>query len=193
MSLPSLHQLPVGVATREWHAGTDRVPRMVQRANEDIAFDECEICQEPMGAPSGWSVLCVNGHAFHRACIERYLLTQRGGTCLTGSCALTAAWAARRAALAAAGDVEMDDDEEEEGEEAEEGAEEEEEDKEEVLLCKDCGVEFDEDDGEQCVVCSYVVCNDCAMPCKNCDDVYCLSCAEDEHREGWCETCRQAN
>jgi len=199
MSLPSLHQLPIGVATREFEKeeGRRRLPwnqygrRVVHRSNEEVARDECEICQEPMGPPTDWSVLCVNGHAFHNACIDGLIRSQRGATCPTGNCPLTAHWAAQRAALLAAGDVEMGE-APEGGDDGGDEGEDEEDEEEEPMTCSACDVEIEEDP-QTCYQCGDAVCDDCVVQCANCDDVYCYSCAEEEHRDGWCESCRHAN
>ena len=38
-----------------------------------ISEGVCEICLDQMGPRQRWDVLCVNGHAFHRECIETTL------------------------------------------------------------------------------------------------------------------------
>ena len=198
MSLPSLHQLPIGVATRQFQKdeGQRRLPwhqygrKVVLRSHEEIATDECEICQMSMGPFTDWSVLCVNGHAFHNTCIDGLIRVPLGGTCPTGKCALTTYWAAERAALVAAGDVDMD-----EAYVEEQGQDEDEDEDEDAndVICSACDVEFSEDDPYVCYECGDALCDDCVVQCANCDDVYCSSCADTELRDGWCETCRSSN
>lgn len=186
--LPSLHQLSIGAPTEE-----DGFPRFLQV----IAQDTCEICINPMGPPSDWSVLCVNGHAFHNLCIEPFLSMQGGRSCPTGNCQLTATWEERRAALVEMEEV-VDDDatdvdvDEVEDEVEDQGENEDEGEGEEYVTCE-CGRDHPEADALQCEPCSEHLCDECGERCENCSEPFCSECASDLLVDGWCENCREAN
>lgn len=191
MTLPALHLLAIGVSTME---GGKR------RRDEAVAAEMCDICHDPLGDVANWSTLCINGHAFHIACIETYLRSHLGATCPTGHCRFTASWEARRATLLAAGNVEMgeenSDDDDDDDDDEEEEDEDEDEDEGLYTACQPCGDDFAEMDGpgsghQSCAACNEPVCDNCVVRCDNCgDDVYCADCANDELVGEWCPDCR---